>query len=222
MRKLLWSAVAGIAVAGSISLSAADTIWIEGESAQKTNLKKNPWLKGDNPKLLSGGDALDGLEEKGTLPKPSYAVWKFDVAKPGLYHVYFRHGFQGHLGAMKYRFIKADADGKPLAKPAPDQGWIEFDLDSPVMDQISTGQWRSVEWTRQAPVQLEQGTYLLDLQVTGAHPEKTKPSDPIWVLIDAICLTTEPFTPRGALKPGEKPGEGGGAAAGAAGDSDYY
>jgi hypothetical protein len=219
MRKAMMTMAAGLLL-GVGALTAAEVIWIEGESATKTNLETNVWLKGDNPKLLSGGDTFACLNEKATLPNPSYALWKFNVPVAGLYQVYFRHGYQGHLGQMKFRVIKTDAEGRPLVKPGPADGWIEFDLNSAVMDQIGIGQYRTIEWTRHEPVNLEVGDYILDLQVTGANPNKTQPSDPIWTAIDVICLTSEPFTPRGALKPGESPAAGGGAAP--AGGEDYY
>lgn len=220
MRKTMTAMMAAGLVLGAGMLTAADVVWVEGESAFKTNLDANPWLKGDNPKLLSGGDLFAGLSEKATLPSPAYVLWKVEVPVAGLYHTYFRHGYQGHLGQMKFRFVKCDAAGKPLVKPGPAEGWIEFDLNSAVMDQVGIGQHRTIEWTRQEPVNLEAGTYLLDLQVTGAHPSKTNPNDVIWTMIDVICLTTEPFTPRGATKPGAAPAAGGGAAP--AGDDDYY
>ncbi len=217
MKRLM--AMAALVAAGS--LCAAEVVWIEGESATKTNLEANPWVKGDNPKLLSGGDAFSCINEKSSLPNPGFVLWKFDVPAAGQYHTYFRHAFTGHLGKMRFRFVKLGADGAPVAKPGPEEGWVDFDLDSKVMDQISTGQWRTVEWTRQAPVNLEQGSYLLDMQVTDSHPSKVAEGGkaPIWTMFDVICLTTEPFTPAGATKPGEKPAQGGG---GAGGGADYY
>lgn len=205
-------AFAGVAIAG-------DLVWIEGESAIKTNLTENKWLKGDNPKLLSGGDAFSCLNERSNLPKPAFVLWKLDVPADGQYHMYFRHIYTGHLGKMRYRFVKLGADGKPEKKPGAEEGWVDFDLDSKVMDQISTGQWRTVEWTRQAPVNLKKGQYIMDLQIMGPHPGKINEANPpVWVMFDVICLTTEPFTPSGSTKPGEKAKAGGGAA----GATDYY
>ena len=199
---------------------AADYIWIEGESATKTNLTANIWLKGDNPKLLSAGDAFACLNTKADLPSPGFVLWKFNAPKAGTYHVYFRHAYKGHLGKMRYRFVKLGPDGSPIAKPGPEEGWIDFDLDAKVMDQIPIGQWRTVEWTRQAPANLEEGSYLMDLQVLDVHPSKIEEGGkaPIWTMIDVICLTPEPFTPAGATKPGETPTTGGGTTGGA----DYY
>lgn len=71
-KSCLLAAIAGL-VAG-VSLCAADYIWIEGESATKTNLSANPWVKGDNPKLLSGGDAFSCLNSKADLPNPGFVL----------------------------------------------------------------------------------------------------------------------------------------------------
>ncbi len=198
----------------------ATYVWIEGESAIKNNLNPNPWVKGDNPALLSGGDALACLNDnENKLPNPAFVLWKMDVPEDGDYHVYFRHGFMGHCGQMRYRFIELGADGKPFAKPGPEEGWNTFDLDAKEMDRQPTGQWRTIEWSKQSPVTLKKGQYYLDLQVTAPNPGHTN-DQLVWTLIDAICLTKEPFTPSGTTKPGEtsKAATGGGAK----GSTDYY
>lgn len=216
MKKLI--AVTAVVLAG-ICTNAATFVWVEGELALKTNLKANSWVKGDNPKLLSGGDALACLNDnKDPLPKPGFALWKVEVPEAGEYQVYFRHGWLGHLGQMRYRFVQLGSDGAPVKKPAPEEGWNKFDTDAKAMDRQSIGQHRSIEWTKQAPVKLEKGTYFLDLQVTDPGPAHVKDSL-VWTVIDCICLTKEPFTPAGATKPGEAPAA---ATGGAKGTSDYY
>ncbi len=216
MKKMI--AATAVLLAG-ICLNAASFVWVEGESAMKTNLKANPWLKGDNPKLLSGGDAFACLNDNGEkLPTPGFVLWKIDVPEAGDYQIYFRHGYLGHLGKMRYRFVQLGADGAPVKKPGPDEGWNQFDPDSKVMDQQPIGQHRTIEWTKQAPVKLEKGSYFLDLQVTGPSDGHATDST-VWTVIDVICLSKEPFTPSGATKPGEAPAAGGGAGGKAA---DYY
>jgi hypothetical protein len=203
MKKILLTGMATMLI-GLTSFGAA-VVWVEGESAVKHNLSVNNWVKGDNPALLSGGDMLPCINDKqNPLPKPGYVVWKLDVPEDGDYQVYFRHGYTGHLGQMRYRFIKLGPDGAPLAKPGPEEAWIQFDNDAKVMDQQSIGQHRSIEWTRQAPVKLEKGSYYLDLQVTGPGPGHIN-DGLIWTCIDVICLTKDPFTPSGFTKPGESP-----------------
>lgn len=214
MRRKLVAAIAAIGVAG-VTASAAPFIWIEGESAIKTNLQTNSWVKGDNPKLLSGGDAFACINERDNLPKPAFATWEFQVEEPGTYHLYIRHAWKGHCGESRYRFIKLGDDGKPVKPPAPDEGFTAFDLDSPVMDQKPNGQHRSVEWSRCDPVELEKGKYFFNLQITGPNPGKVKEANPpIWTMIDCICLSKEPFTPNGYVKPGEKAAAGAAAPAG--------
>lgn len=215
MKRILMAAA--MALVGTTAYGGA-VVWIEGESALKTNLAGNPWLKGDNPKLLSGGDAFAGLSDtQNKLPKPAFVLWKLDVPEDGTYHLYFRHCYMGHLGQMKYRFVKLGADGKPVKKPAPDEGWTSFDSDAKVMDLQPIGQHRTIEWSKQAPVKLEKGSYYLDLQVL--EPASGHLTDQlVWTVFDVICLTTEPFTPSGYTKPGETPAAGGGAQGG----GDYY
>lgn len=196
-----------IIVAAVLPLVAANAafVWIEGENVHKSNIPVNPWMKGDNPKLLSGGDAFGGLANRSDLPSPAYILYKVEIPEDGAYLMYLRHGYAGNMGVLRYRFVQVGADGKPIKAPGPEEGWTTVDWDVPVMDQIPIGQWRTIEWTKHDAVTLKKGSYLLDMQFTGPNPKKTDADPPVWALIDVICLTTEPFTPRGALKPGEQP-----------------
>jgi hypothetical protein len=184
----------------------AAVVWIEGEDTYKSNFPTSPWAKGDNPKLLSGGDAFGGLaNNRSELPSPAYILYKAAIPEDGSYLFYLRHGFAGNMGVLRARFVEVGPDGKPLKAPGPEEGWIRIDWDVPVVDRIPIGQYRTIEWTKHDAVTLKKGSYLLDLQFTGPNPKKTDADPPTWALIDVICLTTEPFTPRGALKPGEQP-----------------
>lgn len=198
------------------------SIWIEGESSTRTTLSTNSWIKGDNPKLLSGGDAFGAIDKRSGLASPAFILWKFDVTTPGKYLTYMRHGYIGNMGGMKYRFVKLGADGKPENKLGPDDGWLEFDQDASVMDRQAVGQWRTVEWTRQEGMALDKGSYLLDLRVTGPNPTQTAADPDLGTMIDVICLTQTPFTPSGLKKPGEAGGGAGGATGGGAGGADPY
>jgi hypothetical protein len=187
------SPVAQPAVPSLAGLFAPGSIWIEGEATVKTNVPPNPWLKGDNLKLLSGGDALTGLVKPAALPSPCFALYKFDCPASGDYDLYFRHGYRDNIGAMRYRFVKLGADGTPVARPGDDEGWLAFDLGVTPRDRQQLGLYRTLEWSKQQRVALEQGTYYLDLQITGPNPgQASKPDADIWIAIDAICLTTQP------------------------------
>jgi hypothetical protein len=184
----------------------AAVVWIEGEDTHKSNFPSNPWAKGDNPKLLSGGDAFGGLANNRTeLPSPAFLLYKVAIPEDGSYLFYLRHGYAGNMGEFRVRFVALGADGKPVKVPGPEEGWMKIDWDVPVVDRIPIGQHRTIEWTKHEAVKLTKGSYLLDLQCTGPNAKQTAADPPAWGLIDAICLTTEPFTPRGALKPGEQP-----------------
>jgi hypothetical protein len=217
-KTIIYAALAALALANPI-VAQEKFIWIEGEEAIKTNLTSNNWLKGDNRKLLSQGDAFSCLNDRTNLPKPGFVLWKFTSPSEGVYHPYFRHGYQAHMGTIRFRFVKLGADGKLVSRPAPEDDWIELDLDAEIVDRMDIGKYRTIEWSRQPPVQLEAGLYYLDMQVLGPNPNKIKEANaPVWTVIDAICLSPAPFTPSGASKPGETPKAG----AGAAGAADYY
>ncbi len=190
-------------------------VWVEGEDVVKSTMPISSWMKGDNPKLLSNGDAFGGLCDRSELPSPCYLLYKLTVPTDSLYYLYLRQNFQSHTGKARYRFVKLNAEGKPIDKSAAE--WIDLDPDAPMFDRISIGQHRSVEWIQYDPIDLEAGDYYLDFQITDANINKREANPPVWFMVDAICLTTEPFTPRGTLKPGEKA-----VAPQGGGEEDYY
>ena len=188
--------------------SAADFIWVEGEAVLNTNGKSNPWLKGDNPKLLSGGDALGLLHKPSDLPIT--AIWKITVPEAGLYHFYMRGGYPGHSPVTRIRFVKLGPDGKPVKRPGPEEAWIDLDIqNTEATDLRATGQHRTINWQRFAPIELEAGDFIFELQ------GQKKDTDPVWMVYDAFVFTKEPFLPSGLAKPGEtiSPDAAGGAGA---------
>jgi hypothetical protein len=202
----------------SVVAAQAASVWVEGENVYKSNFPQNPWAKGDNPKLLSGGDAFGGLANTpADLPSPSFMLYKVTLPEDGAYLLYMRHGYAGHMGELRVRFVELGADGKPVKAPGPEEGWTKLDWDVPVIDRLPNGEHRTIEWTKHDAIKLKKGSYLMDVQCTGPNVKHTEASPPTWMLIDAICLTTEPFTPRGALKPGEQPNP-----AAKPGGADYY
>ena len=174
-----------------------------------TNGKQNPWLKGDNPKLLSGGDALAILAKPADLPIG--VIWKITAPSDGPYHLYVRNGWPGHNPETRIRFVKLGPDGKPVSRPGAEENWVDLDIyNTEALDQRSVGQFRSINWQRFAPVELAAGDYIMELQ--GKKKEGT---GDVWMMYDAICLTKEPFLPSGIAKPGETITPEAGAGAGA-------
>ena len=205
------------APAGAKPTASSAFVWIEGETVEKTNVPVHGWLKGDNLKMLSGGDALTGMAKPTALPSPCFITYTFDSPADGTFDLYIRHGYMASLGAMRYRFVKLGADGQPSRKMGDEEGWLKFDQDATTLDRQQIGQFRTIGWTKQQQVPLEKASYQLDVQVTGPNPGRASdPAADVWIAIDAICLTKEPFTPSGILKPGEKPGDKPGATSAAA------
>jgi len=198
------------------TLASGASVWIEGESAFKSNMQQNPWLKGENPKILSANDTFAGLMNAADLPNPCFILYKVQIPEDGSYQFWMRQSYKGHMGKTRVRFLQLGPDGKPAKTPGAEEGWTELDLDSPVFDQKPNGSNRTIEWVKYEAFKLTKGDYILDMQVTGPNPGHTEANPPIWMMIDVIHLTTEPFTPIGALKPGEKP------SAQPAGKTDYY
>lgn len=192
-------------------------VWLEGESTYKSNFPLSSWAKGDNPKFLSGGDAFGGMANNRTeLPNPAFLLYKVTIPEDGSYLLYVRHGYAGNMGEFRVRFIVVGADGKTVKPPGAEEGWAKIDWDVPVVDRILIGQYRKIEWTKHEAIALNKGNYIMDLQCTGPNAKRTEADSLVWGLIDVFCLTTEPFTSRGVLKPGEQPKPA------APGTADYY
>ena len=180
-------------------------VWIEAETTYKSNMPQNPWAKGDNPKLLSAGDAFAGqADNRESLPNPAFLLYKVTISEDGSYFIYLRHGYCANMGEMRIRFVALDATGKPVKPPGAEEGWTKIDWEVPVVDRIAIGQYRTIEWSKQEAVNLKKGNYIMDVQFTGPNAHQNGANPPTWGLLDVFCLTTEPFTPRGTLKPGEE------------------
>jgi hypothetical protein len=178
-------------------------VWIEGESCRKTNMEGNPWPQGDDPRRLSGEKCLAWVcgRDKAAEP-PLFAIWDVTVPEDGKYVFYAREFYKNIGSPWRYRLVnKADlAAGK---RPGPEEGWTEADPDGPTTDTVSLGKDRALMWVKYASHQLKKGDYILDLQLTNTSQKGS--SNDYLVNFDCFVLTSEPFMPRGAMKPGEKP-----------------
>ena len=183
----------------------AALIWIEGESYTKTNMQGNQWPKGNDPRLLSGGDALAWLSPREKAELPNYAIWEVSIPEDGKYQFYAREFYKGTGSQWRYRFVsKTDiAAGK---RPGPEEGWTEADPDAAGLDTVGMGANIAMQWVKYSAIDLKKGDYVMDLQVIATAGKGS--SGDYLVNFDCFVLTTEPFIPRGGTKPGAKPAGG--------------
>lgn len=153
-------------------------VWFEGEDATKSNVLPGGALLPDNTQqqdVLSNGAWLQHHANKGMA-----LMWEVDVPQAGTYDFWCR--------AMPASFKWAWDAGE----------WNYADEKSGWQDEV-TIRWNSknplsVLWAKLGTVALTRGKHLLQVE-EGHVPDDV-------VAIDCWLLTTKPFTPHGAAKPG--------------------
>ena len=159
----------------------AETIWVEGEKPAKSTMNRHPWWYDQVQKdQLSGGDWISNFADK----KPGEAEYSVAAKDGGKFEFWVR----ANPTATKLSFKLNDADWKPIEfeKNARDAANIAGDgkLDL-----------RFIAWVKVGSVDLKRGANSIRFRM---HSDNSNHGG-----LDCFVLSTEPFTPRGILKPGE-------------------
>lgn len=174
-----------IATACLLSLLAstvsAETLWIEGEKPTKSTMNRHPWWYDQVKKdQLSGGDWISNFEPK----KTGEAEYSVTPTVPGKFEFWVR----ANPIQSKLSFRLNDGDWKP----------IEFDKSGGEPTNIAAdGKFdlRFIAWVKVGSVDLKPGTNRLRFRMDSVSSNHGG--------LDCFVLSTEPFRPRGILKPGE-------------------
>lgn len=153
-------------------------VWWEAESAEKANFDpEHPFIPKND--LLSGGEWI-GVGKEHPSEK-TFAEYTINVPETGEYRLYTRK-FWKH-GPFRYQF----GDGE----------WTEVGRDIALMDSVSLQKHLSANWVDLGSVHLEKGSTQFRIELLQNEGAAA---------FDAFLLSSEPFSPRGSLKPGEKYG----------------
>lgn len=163
---------------GSLAHSAA--IWREGEEPTSHRMNRHPWWY-DKVKAgeLSGGQWLSNFNDD----KQGQASYDVTVDQEG-----------------KYAFwLRANPVRTKLSYQVDDGAWTEIDM-SKAVDVVNVAEdgkpdLRFIGWVRVGDLALARGRHTVRFKT---HSELHNHG-----AIDAFLLTTEPFAPQGARKPGE-------------------
>ena len=174
--------IVGFVVSLMLSIAQAETIWIEGEKPTKSTMNRHPWWYDQVKKdQLSGGDWISNFADKKPAGEAEYSV----TSKDGGKHEFW---VRANPTATKLSFRLNDADWKPIEfeKYARDAANIAGDgkLDL-----------RFIAWAKVGSVELRRGANTIRFRM---HSDNSNHGG-----LDCFILSTEPFTPRGILKPGE-------------------
>ena len=152
-----------------------ETIWLEGEDAQRTNVTKHGWYDGVRKDSMSDNEWLSHYDKR----KPGLATYEFDAAVKGQYTFWWRGNVL--LSSVSYslnggEFVEmsfGDKRGEYMISPKPDH--------------------RSLAWVKVGAVPLKSGRNGLTLKF---HSKLANHGG-----VDCLALDTAGFVPSGASKP---------------------
>src|SRR5579871_666141 len=180
--------------------AAPDLIWIEGESATRSETFRNAWFDAVDRQELSGGGQIASFSEKG---KPvGWAEYDFSVPAAGTYNFWIRanpctgiditldHGDVKALNPDALAAEDRDNRGKTGYMPRVHQ-WFNVAADG-------THDARTMTWYRLDPLPLSAGAHTLKFVLGGSSL-----NDKRFAAVDCFVLTTGAFQPNFQYKPGE-------------------
>ena len=161
-------------------------IWIEGEDAKSNFANTIPGIV-TSSKQLSNEQWLICSAPSDDAPKDGFvAKLEFTVPIGDLYHLWIREGVNNLKSAFRYRFDDSEK-------------WKKASADVASFDDIKIDKSTSVGWVNYGRHYLDEGRHTLEISLQD--PNKL---DEFKLAIDAICLSIEPFSPSGRLKPDRK------------------
>ena len=161
------------------SILSAAPIWVEGETATASTMKRHPWYDSVKSEVLSDGAWLSHFQSE----KAGEATYALEVAEKGSYRFWIR---ANPLGNLSYRLGESGAF-KPVDFKAGKRG--EQNIASDEKPDL-----RFIAWIDAGKVELEKGSQKITFQITSESNGNGA--------IDCFVLTNEPFSPQGTMKPG--------------------
>ena len=175
-----WMLVAmALALVGLARRAGAELVWWEAEAPAATNLSVRHAFSPQNrqeAEALSGGQWIG---TGGAAGKALFLEYQVTVLKDGQYGFYARK-FWKH-GPFRWRFDE--------------QAWGECGKEIALLDSVDIRPFVVVNWVALGEVKLGAGAHRLRIELL-------EPQGP--AAFDCFVLSTDPFAPRGKLKPAEK------------------
>ncbi|MEZ5301178.1 MAG: hypothetical protein R3F11_11070 [Verrucomicrobiales bacterium] len=168
--------------AGSASGAGGDFIWIEGEDAAASTMRRHGWYDSVKKVELSGGDWLSHFGDG----EPPVASYRFTAGEAGDHTLWLRANPVG--SAMSVRVNGGSWEKVSLAKSEQNAN-IAAD---------GKPDLRFVAWINAGPVPLKAGENSLDLRFESQNNRHGG--------VDCFVLSKGTFLPQGSRKPGEKTG----------------
>lgn len=180
--KRIWTTISAFLLiwnTGEPLQDGTDYLWWEAEDALRTNFPaSNPFAPEDE----SQADALSEgvwVGAAGERAETLFLEYEVEIPRTATYSFYVRK-FWKH-GPFRWRFGE--------------QAWRSVGQEISLLDAVELRQFIVANWVSLGTVSLEAGRQTLRLEALENDGA---------IAFDAFLLTTEPFVPRGKLKPGEK------------------
>lgn len=179
----------------------AEFTWIEGEKPESANVAADAGVYRPGPMAqpaLQSGRALLSIalshnDAKEKLPADGLTVrYEFHVEGAGRRAVWARIGYEWARSAFDWRLD----DGE----------WQTLGSDVPTVDIVELSAWNELAWIRLVETRMAAGRHTIEFRHRPAFSVDSKGnSKPARTLhmLDAVCVTDEPFRPNGRFKPGE-------------------
>ena len=181
-RRVALLAAAVLALLALPPAAPAAWIWVEGEAATKSTLRRHPWYDQVKKDQFSGGGFAGHFSERG----PGEAAYEFTAPAAGEYDLWLR----------------ANPVQAQMAVRLNDGPWTEIDLARNQQQNVNVAadgkvDLRFLAWIKAGRMTLKAGANRLDVRLHGGKQNHG--------YLDCFVLANEPFQPRGMLKPGQAP-----------------
>lgn len=179
MHRVWTGAITALMVLAGVA--AAETIWTEGEKPVKATVSRHPWwydqVKRDQ---LSGGDFITHWDEK----KPGQIEYRVTARDGGRYEFWVR------ANPVQTRLWYLLNDGK----------WVAIATDKDTVGSVNIAANNAIDlrflaWIKVGSVELNKGANTVRFWMDSKNNHHG--------MLDCFVFSTEPFRPRGILKPGE-------------------
>jgi len=192
--------LAGVLLAAAAARGAAP-IWIEGESAARSQVHHNAWFESVSPEELSGGAQSANFSEP-NQPE-GWAEYDLEVPQAGAYDFWLR---ANPCTGLLYRIDGGDEvalDPKAMEdedkKNRNQAGYVQKVRPWFNVAADGTHDARTMTWYYLGKLDLAKGRHTLRFSLGGRKEPKR------FAAIDCFVLAAEPFTPNFQYKPGEQP-----------------
>lgn len=177
-------------------------LWIEGESAPRSQTHRNPWFDAVDPQELSGGAQVANFSE--THQPPGWAEYDLQAPAAGAYHFWLR---ANPCSGLLY---KLDGGAWSKLDPGAMQEEDRRNRNKPEYVQKvrqlfnvaadGTHDARTMTWYYLGTLDLAEGKHVLRFSLGGEEAGTKR-----FAAIDCFVLTTGEFKPNFQHKPGEEP-----------------